>query len=78
MGNKKLMINLVEFLNTISGETRLRILVLLFSRELCVCDLSSIMEESQPNISRCLAMLRNEGFIKNIRHGKFIFYYINI
>jgi len=72
------MINLVEFLNTISGETRLRILVLLFSRELCVCDLSSIMEESQPNISRCLAMLRNEGFIKNIRHGKFIFYYINI
>jgi len=39
--------------------TRLRILNLLHERELCVCHLVEVLRESQPKISRHLAILRS-------------------
>lgn len=59
----------------LSEETRLT-LVLLLRRagELCVCELVSALEESQPKVSRHLAMLRESGLLIDRREGKWIYY----
>lgn len=69
------MKDLAEFLKTISDETRLRILVLLLKKELCVCELCDVLEESQPKVSRHLAKLRDAGLVKDERQGQWVFYY---
>ena len=71
------MNDLSEFLKSISDETRLRILALLFKRELCVCEICDVLEESQPKVSRHLAKLRDAGFVKDDRQGQWVFYYVN-
>ena len=59
-----------------ADETRLRLLSLLCVRELCVCDLCEVLDEIQPKISRHLATLRDAGFVRVRRQGKWKFYRI--
>jgi ArsR family transcriptional regulator len=55
--------------------TRLRILSLLLEeKELCVCDLCAVLGESQPKVSRHLAMLRRARLVEAHREGKWKFY----
>jgi ArsR family transcriptional regulator, arsenate/arsenite/antimonite-responsive transcriptional repressor len=61
----------------LSDETRVRILVLLYHRKLCVCQMCGIMDETQPKISKHLAKLRDMGFVKDERKEQFIYYYLN-
>ncbi len=72
------MDDLINFFKVLSDETRLRILVLLYHKKLCVCELTGIMKEKQPKISKHLAKLRDLGFVKDERQEQFIFYSINI
>lgn len=72
------MRNLLEFLKIISDETRLRILVLLSNKEMCVCEICEILDESQPKISRHLARLREAGLVRDDRQGQWVFYYTNL
>ncbi|MBB1584802.1 metalloregulator ArsR/SmtB family transcription factor [Serratia sp. OS31] len=59
----------------LSEETRLMLVLLLRQAgELCVCELVSALEESQPKISRHLAMLRESGLLIDRREGKWIYY----
>ncbi|MBU3154365.1 metalloregulator ArsR/SmtB family transcription factor [Clostridium estertheticum] len=71
------MENLTNLFKVLSDETRLRILVLLYHKKLCVCQIQGILEESQPKISKHLAKLRDMGFVKDERQEQFIYYYIN-
>ncbi len=66
--------NLTNFYKILSDETRIRILMLLKQKKLCVCELCGIMEESQPKISKHLAKLRDIGLIIDERHQQFVFY----
>lgn len=70
--------NLAEFFKALSDETRLRILVLLSSKELCVCEVCNILDESQPKVSRHIAKLRDLGFVEDDRQGQWIFYYVSL
>ena len=72
------MDNLIDFFKMLSDETRVRILVLLYHRKLCVCQLCGIMGETQPKISKHLAKLRDMGFVKDERKEQFIYYYLNL
>jgi len=54
--------------------TRLRILNLLKTGELCVCDVCEVLGEIQPKISRHLAYLRRTGLITARQHGRWAFY----
>ncbi|MBU9808769.1 metalloregulator ArsR/SmtB family transcription factor [Rahnella sp. C60] len=66
--------SLVLFKN-LSDETRLSIVMLLREAgELCVCEIIGVLNESQPKISRHLAMLRETGLILDRRDGKWIHY----
>ena len=68
---------LTNLFKVLSDETRLRILVLLYHKKLCVCQMQGILEESQPKISKHLAKLKDMGFVKDERQEQFIYYYIN-
>lgn len=70
------MIGLVDFFKVLSDETRLRIMVLLHQKELCVCEIHGILGLSQPKVSKHLAKLRDLGFVDSKRDEKFIVYRI--
>ncbi len=55
-------------------ETRLRILVLLGEAELTVSDLTQILRQSQPRISRHLKLLVEAGLIERFREGSWAFF----
>lgn len=72
------MDKLMNFFKLFSDETRLRIMVLLYHKELCVCELCGIMDISQPNVSKHLAKIRDMGFVKDERKEQYVFYSLNI
>jgi ubiquinone/menaquinone biosynthesis C-methylase UbiE/DNA-binding transcriptional ArsR family regulator len=55
-------------------ETRLRILALLFEAELTVSDLTEILRQSQPRISRHLKLLAEAGLVARFREGAWAFF----
>ncbi len=58
-----------------AGEaTRLRILALLSGSELNVKDLTQILGQSQPRISRHLKLMAEAGLIKRFREGSWVFF----
>jgi ArsR family transcriptional regulator len=57
-----------------SDRTRLRILNLLRSGELCVCDLVRVIDVPQPKVSRHLAYLRKAGLVTSRREGLWMHY----
>lgn len=72
------MEKLLNTFKVLSDETRIRLLVLLYHKRLCVCELCGILNESQPKISKHLAKLRDMGFVKDERQEQFVFYYLNM
>lgn len=64
-----------EVFKCLADETRLR-MVLLIEREqeLCVCELTCAIDESQPKISRHLALLRSAGLLADRRQGQWVYY----
>ena len=72
------MDKLLSYFKLLSDETRLRIMVLLFHNEFCVCQLCGITGISQPNISKHLARLRDMGLVKDERREQYTFYSLNM
>ena len=60
----------------IGEETRLRIMVLLVRGELTVSELTNILGQSQPRVSRHLKILADAGLIERHREGAWMFYRI--
>ena len=58
----------------LADETRLRILGLLLSGEVCVCDIHESLKIPQPKASRHLAYLRRSGLVETRREGLWIHY----
>lgn len=65
----------LQLFKNLADETRLGIVLLLKARgELCVCDLCMALAQSQPKISRHLAMLRESGLLLERKQGKWVHY----
>lgn len=45
--------------------------------EACVCEMTCALEQSQPKISRHLAVMREAGIVESRREGTWIHYRIN-
>ena len=58
----------------LADDTRLRILGLLLTGEVCVCDIHEALKISQPKASRHLAYLRRLGLVETRREGLWIHY----
>jgi ubiquinone/menaquinone biosynthesis C-methylase UbiE len=65
---------LLAGLRAAGEETRLRILALLSEGELSVSDLTDILGQSQPRISRHLKLLAEAGLIRRSREGAWAFF----
>ena len=74
-GNERLGFQaLLAGLKASSEDTRLRLLALLAEAELTVSDLTDILRQSQPRISRHLKLLSDAGLIERFREGSWAFY----
>ena len=68
------MDQLTNIFKLLSDETRLRMLILLYQEELCVCQLSGILGVSQPRISQNLSKFRDLDLVNDERKEKYVFY----
>eukprot|EP01083_Nonionella_stella_P057093 150017_1 len=65
----------IQLFKILADETRLGIVLLLSELgELCVCDLCTALDQSQPKISRHLALLRESGLLLDRKQGKWVHY----
>ena len=76
MPSKADMKNLTTFFYAFSDDTRLRIIILLIIKPLCVGDISFILNCNQTTVSHQLKILRSLNFVAADRNGKNIIYYI--
>ncbi len=59
----------------LGDETRLMLMLLVLrEQELCVCEMTHALEESQPKVSRHLAQLRQCGLLNDRREGQWVYY----
>ena len=65
---------LVSFYKVLADDTRLRILLVLRSRELCAGDISVALDMTKSAISHQLAVMRDIHLIKGRRVGKNVYY----
>lgn len=72
------MEKLINYFKLLSDETRLRIMVLLYHNEFCVCQITGITGLAQPNVSKHLARLRDMGLVKDQRKEQYTFYSLNL
>ena len=68
------MPELQERFKGLADRTRLRIVNLLLTGELCVCDIQRILEVSQSGVSRHMTYLKHAGLVRDRRDGVRIFY----
>jgi ArsR family transcriptional regulator len=68
------MSDLEGYFKALADRTRLRIVNLLLSGELCVCDIQRLLEASQSVVSRHLNYLKHAGLLHDRRDGVRIFY----
>jgi ArsR family transcriptional regulator len=65
-----------KVLKALADAIRLRILGLLSSREMCVCEVMVALDLTQPTASHHLRILENVGLVKDRKEGKWVFYSI--
>ena len=66
-----------DFIKVISDETRLKILFLLTSGELCVCKIYDSLGLSQSLVSHHLAILRANDLVNSRKEGRWVYYSLN-
>jgi DNA-binding transcriptional ArsR family regulator len=68
------MDDVVKIFRALADPTRLRIILLLRRRELCVCELMFILGMEQSRVSHHMRILREAGIADDIREGRWIIY----
>ena len=66
--------DLAELFKVFGDSTRIRILFVLSSAEVCVCDLARVLNMTQSAIYHQLRILKQNKLVKSRREGKSIFY----
>ena len=67
---------LIDVLKVISDSNRLRILNLLFQKELCVGEIEYLLVITQSNLSKHLKIMCDAGMLEKTRQKKFVFYHL--
>lgn len=67
-----------RIIKALADENRIRIICLLkFKKDLCVCEITSIIGLAQPTISSHLKLLENAGLIESYKDGLWVNYNIS-
>jgi len=70
----KQLVAMETLFKALADATRLRILGLLLTGEVCVCDIHESLKIPQPKASRHLAYLRRSGLVETRRDGLWMHY----
>ena len=74
MPDISLLYDLAELFKIFGDSTRIRILYLLFEKELCVCDIAGALDMTISAVSHQLRVLKSANLVKFRRDGKSVFY----
>lgn len=72
--DEEILYRVAELFKIFGDPTRIRILHVLFQKELCVQDIADSLEMSQSAISHQLRILKQSALVKFRREGKTIYY----
>ena len=67
-----------KIFKALSDFNRLRILKMLQSKQLCVCEVREILDLATSTVSNHLSILKDAGFIVEKKDGKWVNYSINL
>lgn len=67
----------VKFFKALSDSNRLRILKMLQTKPLCVCEITNVLGLATSTVSQHLKILKEAGFILEEKEGKWVNYLIN-
>jgi ArsR family transcriptional regulator len=65
---------LADTFQALSDPTRVRLISALMDGELCVCDLSAVLNMSQSAVSHQLRLLRNLRLVRYRKEGRIVYY----
>ncbi len=68
---------MTELFKALSDESRVRIVLLLSKRELCVCELEACLKLKQSNLSRHLSALNQAGLVDRFKVAQWVHYRIS-
>ncbi|UTR13336.1 metalloregulator ArsR/SmtB family transcription factor [Salipaludibacillus sp. LMS25] len=77
MVNSQSLTDYAQLFKLMNDENRLKILLYLNEKELCVCNIIDLLDMSQPAVSQHLKRLRDASLIKMRSHGQWKFYSLN-
>ena len=76
-GRVSSLVELTPFFKAFCNTTRARIIDLLLDGERCVCEITPVIDASQPLVSHHLAILREAGFVRMREQGSRTYYAID-
>ncbi|SKA85149.1 ArsR family transcriptional regulator [Prosthecobacter debontii] len=68
------MKNIVAFAHALADETRWRIVQLIFSEPMCVCELADILDMPQSSVSSHVQVIKKSGMLDSEKCEKWIYY----
>jgi len=68
---------MVNVFKALGDENRLRMMNLLIKSSLCVCELETMLDMSQSNVSRHLSKLKSAGLISSFKEQQWVYYQIS-
>lgn len=74
MPDDDVLFELAEIFKVFGDSTRIRIMYALQAGEMCVCDISELLQMNQSAISHQLRLLKTNRLVKSRRDGKSMFY----
>ncbi len=74
MPAEEILYDLADFFKIFGDSTRIKILYALSSAEMCVQDLTTLLEMNQSAISHQLRILKQTRVVKYRRDGRYVFY----
>jgi len=67
-----------NLLKALSDKTRLRIINLLYKREVCNCEITEILNISQPAVTKHIKKMKKIGILNERRKGWWSYYSLNL
>ncbi len=74
MPEEEKLYDLAELFKVFGDTTRIKILCALFESEMCVCDISALLNMNQSAISHQLRVLKQARLVKYRKQGKVVYY----
>ena len=75
--NDDVLFDMAVVFKALSDPTRLKIINALMISEMCVCDITALLNMTQPAVSHHLKSLRQIGLIKFRREGMNLYYFLD-